>query len=728
MTISRIKVKVVRKPIVKVKVIPKIPTDLISRNFITIVRDGLTYTFDVDYNLLQPGPVANAATTMVAVLDASDGTYKVVSLASLLTTGVDLDLQAIAALTGAGILVRTADNTWALRTMTPPAAGLTITNPAGTAGNFTFALANDLAALEALNGTNIIPYRSGADAWGAVTIGTALSLTAGTLAVTDPELVALAGLVSAADKLPYFTGSGTASLADFTPFARTLLDDTSQAAMRTTLGLVPGTDVQAFDSDLSALATNTTNGLWARTGAGTGAARSIIAPAAGITVSNNDGVAGNPTMALANDLGALEALAGTGIARRTGTDAWSVGTAVSNAELATAGAATLKGNPTGSTGAVSDFTIQGLTARGAPDAANDRMLIWDAAAGTFKYVTPQQVASAGVAGVASLNGQTGALALAIVPQGRLTLTSGTPVMGSSVAGASTIYYTPYVGNQVPIYDGVNMVPTTFTELSQALSDTTKSPSAVVASRNYDLFVWNDGGTPRCTRGPDWAAGAVAGSNAVGSSARGTGAGSTELIWVNGIAVNRYAITNGPAAMRGTYVGSIRSNASGTVDQIFGGAASGGLGASLNVWNAYNQEEVRVRVTNQAAGYSLAGATAWRVAGNSANMTAYFLQGLPGKAIDPSYSDLVTTAAVTGAFVQVGVYFNAGSGTPQLRTLYQVPAAYGNLFYLSTPPYFWTPPIGANYIAAAEAPDGTNSASFNGGGATNFIGLNMRVWM
>jgi hypothetical protein len=48
---------------------------------------------------------------------------------------LDADLTALAALTGTGIAVRTADDTWALRQITSSDNSVTITNPGGVAGN-----------------------------------------------------------------------------------------------------------------------------------------------------------------------------------------------------------------------------------------------------------------------------------------------------------------------------------------------------------------------------------------------------------------------------------------------------------------------------------------------------------------------------------------------------------------------------------------------------------------
>lgn len=73
-------------------------------------------------------------------------------------------------------------------------------------------------------------------------------------AANHAVLVALRGLSPSADKLAYFTGVSTLALTTITSSARDLLAASGAAAMQAVLGVVPGTDVQAQNANLSALA------------------------------------------------------------------------------------------------------------------------------------------------------------------------------------------------------------------------------------------------------------------------------------------------------------------------------------------------------------------------------------------------------------------------------------------------------------------------------------------
>ena len=75
-----------------------------------------------------------------------------------------------------------------------------------------------------------------------------------------------------------------------------------------------------------------------------------------------------------------------------------------------------------------------------------------------------------------------------VCNGRLTLETGVPVSTSDQTAKTTVYFTPYKGNRIGLYDGsATWTALSFTELSLSLSGYT-------ANKNYDVWVYNNAET------------------------------------------------------------------------------------------------------------------------------------------------------------------------------------------------------------------------------------------
>jgi hypothetical protein len=354
-----------------------------------------------------------------------------------------------------------------------------------------------------------------------------------------------------------------------------------------------------------------------------------------------------------------------------------------------------------------------------------------------------------------LNGSTLSVMPYAQPQGRLTLTTGAPVMTANVASAATLYYSPYTGNLIPIWDGSNFVPNTFAELSNILTNSATGkagPAVAGAYQNIDAFVWDDAGTVRLTRGPKWVktatvtmtiavpgvvtwtahglydgatvvfsttgalpTGVTAGttyfvtvvtadtfkiSTSIANQAAGTfittsgsqsgthtaenytisrgadAAASTTLERYQGIWVNKYDITNGPLARKGTYVGTIYCDSASQMNWHVGAVGAAGTEAKLHVWNAYNRVNVEGHIGDTTDSWTYSQATA-RPSDNSTTMRATFLQGIQedffwgeqanmtsnGSQLTIAYSGIGynSTSAISGRFTGGGNPATVGDG-------------------------------------------------------------------
>lgn len=252
-----------------------------------------------------------------------------------------------------------------------------------------------------------------------------------------------------------------------------------------------------------------------------------------------------------------------------------------------------------------------------------------------------------------------ASAQTITPQGRLTLTSGTPVLPSDVTGATTVYYDCYAGNNVPVGSPLSNLAIGSCETSMGLS------SANIAAGNvYDIFAVNNSGSLVICAGPSWSS----------LTARGTGAGTTQINQTNGgLWTNTNALTHcyggasgttdygSVAANAGTYLGSLYATAAGqTGIQFEPSPVTGGTNNILGLYNAYNRVPIRTTSRDSTTSWTYA-STTWRTANNSTSNRITWLDGLAQSQAAGSYAVNCTTGSNTSCVI--GVAFNSTTATP-----------------------------------------------------------------
>lgn len=299
------------------------------------------------------------------------------------------------------------------------------------------------------------------------------------------------------------------------------------------------------------------------------------------------------------------------------------------------------------------------------------------------------------------------------PQGRLTLTSNTPVMAADATAQTSVYYTPYQGNIVPIYDGANMQSYTFSQLTMALNTSNQ-----LSGKSYDLFVFLNSSIVTIAAGPAWSS----------ATSRGTGTGTTELQQIDGLWVNANTITlkNGSTSYssipvgEATYVGSVYMTANGQTGVSFTptAAAGGSSNGVIGLFNAYNRVQASCINQDSSIAWTYTSAT-WRAADASSTNSISWVDGLQQTSIKATYQCEAGTST-QGSGLQIGINLDSTTATPSLTTFSKAPTAtlgfnYQQLVVRQSFP----PQLGFHYIQAMESVSG-GTGTFNSVGETQAL--------
>lgn len=224
-----------------------IPNEFIGTGFLIqkiVLRNnaGTTWTVDTSGNNDLRGlfPNTDAGSTTATATEFPDSIFKVFNNADN-TKEIQLDASSITTAT--------------TRTIAVPDRNLTLDNiTTSSTTNLTGFLKGDGSNVSA-SSSPLGVSEGGTGSATASGARTNLGLVIGTdVQAFDDGLLSIAGLTTAADTMIYTTALDTYATSSLTSFARTLLDDASSSVARTTLGVVIGTDVQAFDDGLQSIA------------------------------------------------------------------------------------------------------------------------------------------------------------------------------------------------------------------------------------------------------------------------------------------------------------------------------------------------------------------------------------------------------------------------------------------------------------------------------------------